>query len=193
MRRFSKVIRYTMLAIWLGCIVTAIAFYLASPNTFTPQHIAAVLSRFEGTIWIIFFAMSALRGFTLLPSTPLVIAGTLLFPLQPLSVFAVSMIGIIISSSMIYFFSEHLGFTEYFERKKPDMIHRLKAKLDHPLGMLFVAAWAFFPAVPTDLVCYAAGTTKMNYAKFIIAVIVGESILCAAYIFAGGSIINLLR
>jgi len=89
----------------------------------------------------------------LLPSTPLVIAGTLLFPGQPVAVFAVSILGIMLSSSMIYFFSEFLGFNDFFEGHKPELTHRVRARLEHPLGFIFVAVWAFFPLVPTDLVC----------------------------------------
>jgi hypothetical protein len=60
----------------------------------------------------------------------------------------VSMTGILLSSSMIYFFSDLLGFSDFFERRKPEMIQRIKARLEHPLGIAFVAAWAFFPLVP---------------------------------------------
>jgi uncharacterized membrane protein YdjX (TVP38/TMEM64 family) len=129
--------------------------------------------------------MSVLRGFTLLPSTPLVIAGTMLFPGQSVAVLAVSMTGIVLSSSMIYFFSDLLGFSDFFEARKPDLIHRIKVRLEHPLGVAFVAAWAFFPLVPTDLVCYAAGTTRMNFLRFIAAVFVGELILCLVYVYSG--------
>jgi uncharacterized membrane protein YdjX (TVP38/TMEM64 family) len=65
--------------------------------------------------------------------------------------------------------------------------------LEHPLGFFFVALWAFFPLVPTDLVCYVAGTTKMNYLKFILAVCAGELILCSFYIFFGGAVLDYVR
>lgn len=94
---------------------------------------------------------------------------------------------------MIYFFAEYLGLHEYFEGHKPELTHKIKAKLEHPTGFLFVALWAFFPLVPTDLVCYLAGTTMMNYWKFIAAVLVGETILCTFYVYFGGAIVNLIR
>jgi uncharacterized membrane protein YdjX (TVP38/TMEM64 family) len=94
---------------------------------------------------------------------------------------------------MIYFFSEFLGFKEYFESHKPELTNKLRAKLEHPLGFLFVASWAFFPFVPTDLVCYLAGTTRMKFWKFIVAVGVGELILCTFYIFFGGSLLKFVR
>ncbi len=189
----SSAVRHICLAVWLGVIVTGVGSYLLYPQVFTAENVADFLRRFEGEIWLIYLVMSALRGFSLLPSTPLVIAGTLLFPDQPFAVLAVSIVGILSSSTMIYFFSEFLGFNEFFENHKPELTHKLKAKLEHPLGFLFIALWAFFPLVPTDLVCYLAGTTKMNYWKFIAAVMAGELILCSIYIFFGGALLNFVR
>jgi uncharacterized membrane protein YdjX (TVP38/TMEM64 family) len=191
--RFSSIARKVCLGLWLAIIVTGIAAYVIDPSLFSAENIAAFLTHFQGEIWIVYFAMSALRGFTLLPSTPLVIAGTLLFPTQPFAVLAVSLGGILISSTMIYFFSEVLGIADYFERHKPEATHKMKARLEHPLGFVFVAAWAFFPLVPTDLVCYVAGTTKMNFVKFISAVLIGEAMLCSFYIWSGGYLWRLFQ
>jgi uncharacterized membrane protein YdjX (TVP38/TMEM64 family) len=188
-----KGVRLTCIFVWVAIIVACISTYLVYPSLFTAEKIAAFLRQFTAAIWLAYLVMSMLRGLTLLPSTPLVLAGTVLFPAQPVTVLAVSMVGIVFSSSMIYFFSELLGFSEYFEGHKPEQTHRIRKRLEHPLGSLFVAAWAFFPLVPTDLVCYLAGTTKMSYPKFIAAVFLGEIILCSVYIFFGGTLMNLVR
>jgi uncharacterized membrane protein YdjX (TVP38/TMEM64 family) len=181
------------LVVWLAVLISGIGGYIANPHAFTAENIAAFLLRFQTGIWLVYLAMSVLRGFTLLPSTPLVLAGTLLFPTQPFVVLTVSIIGILLSSTMIYAFSEYLGFHDYFESHKPALTHRIKAKLEHPAGFAFVALWAFFPLVPTDLVCYLAGTTKMNFWEFIGAVFTGELILCTTYVFFGGAVLNYLR
>lgn len=189
----SSITRKVCLGVWLAVLIAGAGSYVYAPQMFTAENIAAFLLRFQGVIWLVYLLFSILRGFTLLPSTPLVIAGTILFPGQPFAVLGVSMTGILLSSTMIYFFSEYLGFSDYFESHKPESTHRIRQKLEHPLGFLFVAAWAFFPLVPTDLVCYLAGTTKMNYAKFIAAVFAGELVLCTFYIFFGGSLLNYVR
>ncbi len=191
--RSALALRRIIFVVWILVLAGGVGWYLSSPDSFTAEKIAAFLQRFQSSIWLIYLAFSALRGFTLLPSTPLVIAGTILFPGQSWTVLAASMAGILFSSTIIYYFSEFLGFDEYFEGHKPEMTHRIKARLEHPLGFLFVAGWAFFPLVPTDLVCYLAGTTRMNYWKFIAAVGIGEVILCIFYIFFGGSVINFVR
>lgn len=174
-------------------IVLGIGSYIVYPQEFTAEKIAAFLLRFQGEMWLVYLVLSSLRGLTLLPSTPMVIAGTILFPTQPFAVLIVCLAGIFLSSSMIYFFSEFLGFHEYFEGHKPELTHRLKTRLERPSGFVFVALWAFFPVVPTDLVCYLAGTTAMNYWKFIGAVIAGETVLCTFYVYFGGALIDLAR
>ena len=191
--RITRVLRHLCLAAWLLAIAAGAGSYLIYPQEFTAENIAAFLLRFRGEIWLVYLVMSALRGITLLPSTPMVIAGTLLFPTQPFEVLMACLAGIFLSSSMIYFFSEFLGFHEYFEDHKPELTHRLKARLERPSGFVFVALWAFFPLVPTDLVCYLAGTTAMNYWKFIAAVLAGETILCTFYVYFGGAMVRLAQ
>jgi uncharacterized membrane protein YdjX (TVP38/TMEM64 family) len=188
-----KIARLTLVAAWAVLIGVSLYLYFSYPSAFSAANIAEFIRTFRSEIWLVYFVMSALRGFTLLPSTPFVLAGALTFPDQSLAVLLTSLAGIALSSTMIYFFSELLGFTEYFERRDPARIHAIKARLEHPLGFLFVAAWAFFPLVPTDLVCYLAGTARMNYWKFILAVLFGETILCSVYVFGGGSILSFLR
>jgi uncharacterized membrane protein YdjX (TVP38/TMEM64 family) len=190
---FVKYARLTLLLTWAALLVVAVGFYLSDPSRFTAASIAAFITAFQTEIWLVYFAMSVLRGFTLLPSTPLVLAGTIVFPSQPIAVLTVSLCGIVISSSLIYFCSEALGIREYFEDHKPQLVRKIKRRLEHPLGIAFIGAWAFFPLVPTDLVCYVSGSTGVNYWKFIVAVLVGEAILCSCYVFFGGSFVNYLR
>jgi uncharacterized membrane protein YdjX (TVP38/TMEM64 family) len=69
-------------------------------------------------------------------------------------------------------------------------VEEIRKRLEHPFGLAFVALWAFFPLVPTDAVCYVAGTIRMHFLKFIIAVFVGELVLCSIYVFAAGRILG---
>jgi uncharacterized membrane protein YdjX (TVP38/TMEM64 family) len=190
LKTFGKFARLILLGIWGGLIVGAVAFYFSDPSRLTAANIAAFINTFQAEIWLVYFTMSVLRGFTLLPSTPLVLAGTFLYPNQPWLVLGTSMAGILVSSALIYFCSEALGFSEYFESKKPNAIARIRHRLEQPFGVAFVGLWAFFPLVPTDAVCYVAGTARMHFAKFIVAVAVGELALCSIYVFSGGSLVR---
>lgn len=186
----SKVIRIILIVVWAAVIITALVVFLSNPAAFSAENIAAFLRANAGNIWIAYILISALRGLTLLPSTPLVLAGTILFPTEPIAVFAVSLLGIALSSTMIYYFSEALGFDDFFERRKPDLVHSIRKRLETSWGLAFVAAWAFFPLAPTDAVCYVAGILRLKYGKFILAVLFGESILCGVYVWAGNSLLT---
>ena len=185
-------IRKVIIGIWISLIIGGLISYFAWPDVFKPESIACFLREFQNEALLVYLFISIARGFTLLPSTPLVLAGTLIFPASPWIVLLVSIIGIVISSSLIYWFSDFLGFDEYFESKKPHYVQTIRTKLEHPLGLGYVSLWAFFPLVPTDAVCYVAGTIRMHYAKFIAAVFVGELILCTCYVFGGGHLLSLL-
>jgi uncharacterized membrane protein YdjX (TVP38/TMEM64 family) len=186
----GRYVRLLLIGFWALTIFAAVTYFFTHPHEFSAANIAAVIHSFETEIWLIYLVMSAVRGFTLLPSTPLVLAGTLLYPDQPWLVLSISMAGILISSSLIYFCSEALGFADYFESKKPTAVARIRRRLEHPTGLAFIALWAFFPLVPTDAVCYVAGSTKLHFPKFILAVFVGEFVLCSFYVFAAGALLK---
>jgi len=184
--------RHIGIILWATVLLAAVGSYIYAPQAFTGEHIAIFLERFQAWMLAIYLVFSVLRGFTLLPSTPLVIAGTLIFPSQPWLVLLISISGILVSSTLIYFCSDLLGFTDYFETKHSKAVERIRRRLETPAGFLFVLLWAFFPLVPTDAVCYVAGTTRMAFIKFILAVFLGELILCSFYIFSGGYLRNLV-
>lgn len=184
--------RIITLTVWGSIVLLAIAYYLLNSDKFSPELIASHIKEFESYALGFYLVLSVLRGLTLLPSTPLVLAGTLLFPHQAWLVLGISLFGIVISSSMIYWLSDSLGIAAYFERKKPHHVARIRTRLEHPAGLFFVALWSFFPLVPTDAVCYVAGTIRMNFPRFIIAIFIGELILCSAYVFGGSGLISTL-
>lgn len=188
----STLIRKVLLSGWGLLIVSGLVFYFLRPDLFSPDQIAAGLAKFQNEALIVFLAISIVRGFTLLPSTPLIIAGTLAFPTTPWTVLAISMIGIIVSSSLIFWFAETLGIAAHFEERKPAAVAKIRSRLEHPTGIAFVFLWAFFPLVPTDAVCYVAGSIRMQFAKFIAAITGGELILCSFYIFSGSYLIDTL-
>lgn len=184
--------RKVAIAIWVCVLLGGIVSYFVWPDVFAPESIASFLNKFQNEMLLAYLGISIFRGLTMIPSTPFVIAGTLIFPQQPIIVLAISMFGILLSSSMIYWFSDLLGISEFFESRKPKLVHKIKAQLERPTGLLFVFLWAFFPLVPTDAVCYVAGTTRMAFLKFILAVFLGEIILCSFYVFAGRGIFSFI-
>lgn len=167
---------------WLIIIAICLSYFFYHPDEFKPDSIALFFSQFEKQALILYLIVSLLRGLTLIPGTPFVIAGTLMFQDKAL-VLVISLLGMLFSSSMIYFFSDFLGFKKYFD-KHNGKIEELKEKLDRPSGFIFVLVWSLFPLTPSDLISYVAGITKMKYSKFISSLFLGELIICSVYVYS---------
>ncbi|MFH0929931.1 MAG: VTT domain-containing protein [Candidatus Moraniibacteriota bacterium] len=134
--------------------------------------------------------LGSLRGFALVPVTYLIVLGLLFF--NPLPLFILTIIGILISSISIYFFSEFLRFDAFFEKRYPKQIHRLKtvfAKNELPI----IIFWSFFPFLPTDLICYVAGSLRVDLKKLVLGVLIGEGITSGLYIFFENQLIKYLQ
>ena len=175
--------RYILLA-WVIFAATCIVGYFTQPEIFAPKAVADWLRGYGRLAFVVFFLISTFRGFTLLPSTFTVLAGAYLFPEYPFSVLLLSVIAVVLSSSLVYYFSEWLGVDTYFEEKYPTKIAWLHRAIDER-GMYIVVGWALFPALPTDLVCYVAGVLRMQYWKFAVAIALGEAPIMALYVFLG--------
>lgn len=188
---FQKYKKYFLIG-WFFSLGILLGFFLSSPEYFTAEALSEFFLKFNSYMLFVYFLVSFFRGLTLLPSTPFILAGVFLFPNNLHLVFLISLSGILFSSSLIYFFSHIFGFDAYFEKKFPKKILYLKKILNSPKGFSFVALWSFFPAVPTDLICYIAGTIQMKYSHFITALFLGEIILCGIYIYGGNKIFQFL-
>ena len=53
-------------------------------------------------------------------------------------------------------------------------------------GFWVVVAWSAFPFVPTDAICYVAGTLRMKLSVFLCGVALGELPIVAFYVLLGG-------
>lgn len=169
---------------WLIAIAAALIWWVSSPEAFTPERIRDFLQKYESGAVGIYFLASMVRGCFLIPGTPFVAAGVLMFPDKPWLVFGISLLGMIVGSTIIYFFSDRLGFAEVLEEKHARGIAKVREKMER-YGVPIVMVWSFFPLVPTDLICYVAGVVRMNFLRFIIALTIGEAILIGIYVYFG--------
>jgi uncharacterized membrane protein YdjX (TVP38/TMEM64 family) len=130
----------------------------------------------------IYLVLGAVRAFTLIPATLMIVVGLPFF--RPWPLFIMTVVGILITSALFYWFSEALQFNEEFERKHPKQIEKMRTALQkHQLPIII--GWSFFPLLPTDLICYVCGALKINFTKTMIGVGVGEGAICFIYIFFG--------
>lgn len=187
-------IRATLLISWIFLVLGMLGFYFLRPELFSSQSIADFLRRFSGYIMVAYLAISVTRAFFLIPSTPFVLAGVLLLPDRPWTVLLVSVLGVVISATLIYFFSDQFGLRERFERSNNPAFGRVEKALNGRYGFPMLVFWAFFPLAPTDLACYVAGIIRMRFWWFLGGICLGKSILCSIYVFAGrGAVQALIR
>ncbi len=143
------------------------------------------------SVWLaygLYVVLGALRGFALIPVTNLILLAIPLFPPVPLLV--LTLVGIAVSSASIYAFAGSLKLGKYLERTHARHMERLQTALRrNPTSI--VTAWSFLPIVPTDLICYVCGVMRISFPRFMFGVLVGEGAICAVYIFAGASLLDL--
>jgi len=185
----SRAIRFLLIALWLLLVTGAAYLYLFHRDVVRSQlQNAFSFSAIVGSLLYLFFA--CIRGFTLIPSTYLVLAALAFFP--PLPLFVLTLAGILISSSSIYWFSESLHLHELFERKHQHRVTQVKTVLEKN-ELPIIIGWSFFPLAPTDLICYVCGVLEVDFRKFLFGILVGEGTICAIYIFLGDYVLRWLH
>jgi uncharacterized membrane protein YdjX (TVP38/TMEM64 family) len=105
-------IRYLRLGGWLLFLVTFLYLYFFRSNDLTSElRDAMSASMISG--YVAYLLIGCVRGFTLIPSTSLVLLAIPIFP--PLPLFGLTLAGILMSSMSIYYFSESLHLNDAFE------------------------------------------------------------------------------
>lgn len=186
LKQLKKTIHYC----WVSIVCLGLIYSLIYPSTFSVEQVSLFLQKFDHWIWLVYILITFLRGVLLFPSTPFVLAGAILFPEHLVLVGAISILGILFSATLLYFFAEKIGFGSYLSEKYPHQIQKAQTSLNKPYGKWLVALWAWFPFVPTDIICYVAGLVKMRYVLMITGIFLGETILVALYLYLGKDILS---
>jgi len=177
-------------ALWIAAVLAVIITLIVNPYFFSVDNLVQKVREFESQLMVVYVLISLVRGFFLIPSTPFVLAGVILFPESPEFVITVSMAGIMLTAVLLYLFSDLLGFSEKLEKKFPKKMAIWENRLRSKHAIWIVLVWSFFPLVPTDLMCYIAGIVKMPLRYLLIGVGVGEMILISCYVYLGSGLIE---
>ena len=180
-------IRRIALGLWVLLVVTLTVLYAVNPELVRPEGLVDALRQSGQPVLLAYVVLSVVRAFTLIPSTVLIIVGTLLFPGRPWFVMISSLGGVVASAVLIYFFFEFLGLGELFERTHARRVRWLEQQMNQK-GFCLVVGWSAFPFVPTDVICYVAGTLRMHLGKFAAGVALGEVPIVGFYVWAGGMV-----
>ena len=185
----ARRVRSAGLAIWLVVLVSALYLYFFR-RELVRTEIQGAFSVSSFVASALYLVLGSVRAFTLIPVTYLILVAVPFF--KPTTLFALTLIGIAVSSASIYWFSESLHLEEVFERKHKAEVEKVKGVLQrHELAIII--GWSFFPITPTDVICYVCGALKVNFAKFMVGILIGEGTICALYIFLGDYIVRLLH
>ena len=186
----QKALRYAVATVWCLAVATALYLYLFRRDLLR-HKLDSALSLSLGVAAIIYLLAGAARAFTLIPSTYLVLAGLPFLP--PGLLLILTLIGILVSSAIIYWFAESLHVHQLVQRGKYrsqyDRVHDLMQRHELPI----IIGWSFFPLAPTDIICYVSGVLEVNFPKFLLGVAIGEGTICAIYIFLGERALQWLR
>jgi len=174
-------LRRLLLTVWFVVVAGALYLFLFHRDALQRElQSASSVSVAAAALLYLFFG--SVRGFTLIPSTTLVVVALPFF--RPGLLFVLTLAGILISSASIYFFSEALHLDELVARRHQRAMDRLKDLLQR-YQMPVIIGWSFFPLAPTDLICYVCGVLEVDFRKCLLGVAIGEGAICAIYIFLG--------
>lgn len=172
------------LYVWIGMIAISLLLYFLNPDTFTPENIRTFFSANLFAGLGMYLLLTSMRAFTLIPMTPLLVAGIVVFPAWPL--FWVNLGGIVISSAIIYYLAGYLGFDRFFRRHYPKQIDKLTNLLRNREFPIIVG-WSFMMVLPTDLLVYVCSILRVSAFKTLLGVAIGEGLVCGLYIYSGAA------
>lgn len=176
-------VKKLIIYVWLSLVIAFIAYGALNPHLLNEKNLVDFFFKFEGYIWLVYILICIVSGFFLVPNTPFIIAGTILFPQQLLAVVAVSLFNAIFGATFLYYFANWMGIGDTLKKKYPEKMEQIKVALNKPYAIFLVVLWSFLPIVPTDLIAYVARVVGMRYRLLILGIILGELplILLAVY------------
>lgn len=182
--------RFVLLGLWAVVVVATLYFFFFQREA-AQRALQGTMSTSLVLAGCVYLLLGCVRGFTLLPVTSLLVVGVAFFPPWPL--LALTLMGIVLSSASVYWFSEALHLEEVFLKPKHvRVMERLKTLLQrHELPIII--GWSFFPLAPTDLIVYVCGVLRVNFWKCLLGVLIGEGAICAIYIFLGDHALRLFH
>ena len=185
-----RVLRIRLIAVvlWVLLGLSLSALYIQRPDLLDPEHLVGMLRGSGQPVLLGYLALNIVRAVTLIPSTVLIIVGTLLFPGRPVFVIVSSLSGVVASALLIYYFFEFLGLCELFGHRQAKRVRWLERQMNAK-GFWLVVGWSAFPFVPTDVICYVAGTLRMHVVKFACGVGLGELPVVVFYVWATGALV----
>jgi uncharacterized membrane protein YdjX (TVP38/TMEM64 family) len=175
--------------LWVWLVVAGLSLVggFANPSWLEPSSWRDFFIGHAAWAIPLFALACVVRVFVFVPAATLLLAGMLF--LDPVTLMVVTTLGFMLASTLLYYGAQWLRLDTVFEQRYPDALQRLRTAMEkHGLWVVFL--WAFFPAVPTDLISYVAGTLSLKFPRFLISVTLGQTVLALIYVLAGTTLMK---
>ncbi|MEZ5443395.1 MAG: VTT domain-containing protein [Lysobacterales bacterium] len=164
---------------WLLLLLLGLAALLGVPELRDPRWWSDLVAGAGLWPWLLLLALQCACAVLMLPSLPLVLASALLFPEQPGKVLLLALVGVLCSALLIHANAAWLQLDRLATGSRWQQAQRWIGRHGSPALCL----WCMAPLLPSDLGCYLAAAAKMPLRRYLPAVLIGESVLCAGAIW----------
>ncbi|MEH6939147.1 VTT domain-containing protein [Bacillus sp. JJ664] len=178
----KKIIPIIVMSSWFIMLILAVHFNLFQLSLNDIKHFIE-----DSTInpMILFVGIFCARIFLFIPSTMLIVTGSLFF--NPIETIILSMVGMFITETIIYGISRSLlsnHIQNYMVTKYPKLNKEIISN-----GKKYLFITVATPLAPTDGACFIAASTKMPYFSYITTVLAGTIPIVTLYTLYGNFLI----
>ena len=181
--------RKGVFAAWVAGIILLAVVLIWNREYLNPSLLAELIREYKISSSVIYFFTIIVLEFFIIPTSPLVLAGALIFSEDPFSFIIVTMTAILAASVLIYYFAQFVNLEEWLNRKYPKQFLYIQSKLNQ-YGFWIISGWSFLPLVSTSLICYTSGVIRYPVLKFLLALFIGETIRICLYTFTASGVVE---
>lgn len=183
--------RKGVFAAWVAGILILIVVLIWNREYLDPGKLADLIRENKISSSVIYFFTLIILEFFIIPTSPLVLAGALIFSDDPFSFIIVTMTAIVTSAFLIYYFARFMNLEEWLNKKYRKQFIYIQTQLNK-YGFWIISGWSFLPLVSTSLICYTSGVLRYPILKFLLALIIGETIRISLYTFTASGVVDAL-
>ncbi|GAA0742385.1 TVP38/TMEM64 family protein [Clostridium oceanicum] len=176
----KKISKFLVIFVWITLIYILFRFEILTGDIDNLNEILFMSSDYKK---LIFLAVASIRVVTLIPSSVFMILGGMIF--NPVDGVILTLLSILFSESIVYIVSKIFVTSDmqnYFVVKYP-RIYEALLKNNSKILTLGVLC----PIAPSDVICFLASSTGLNYGRFILIVLISNIPMMMLYVFLGNS------
>lgn len=179
-----------VVTLWIILLLGTILTILLFPSITDPNTLSTCVKQHPNRSVLIFLGVCILKAPTLFPITPIIIAGTIIFPEDPLTVILSTWVGSQVGSVVHYFFPHWMGIDEWAHKKYPKQFEKVHTRMERN-GHWVVFFISFIPVIPAELVYYTSGITGVPFWRYQLAIGISHAIVFTIYVLVLGELISL--